>query len=113
MSDLTERILRTVSAIPEGKATTYGDIARATGTGARAVGRVLHGGGHDIPWWRVVDADGWSYAAASDDVRAKFHEESTPLLEDSPGRVRVDLAAASWTPPRGMSRPAAQESGLE
>ncbi|RZS66455.1 alkylated DNA nucleotide flippase Atl1 [Agromyces ramosus] len=98
MSNLTERILHTVRAIPEGRAMTYGDIARATGTGARAVGRILHNGGHEIPWWRVVDADGRPYPAAADAVRAKFHEESTPLLEDSTSSVRVDLAEASWTP---------------
>jgi alkylated DNA nucleotide flippase Atl1 len=98
VSDPTERVLRTVRAIPEGRAMTYGDIARATGNGARAVGRILHNGGHEIPWWRVVDANGRPYRGAVDAVRAKFHEESTPLLDDSPGSVRVDLAEASWMP---------------
>lgn len=65
MSDLTERILDTVRAIPEGRVMTYGDIARVTGTAARAVGRVLHNSGHEIPWWRVVDADGRPYPARS------------------------------------------------
>lgn len=97
MSDLAERVVSTVAAIPGGRAMTYGDIARLTGTGARAVGRILHDGGHDIPWWRVVDADGRPYRGAAHDARAKFLEESTPLI-DGTDDVRVDLVRASWSP---------------
>ncbi len=95
MTDLTERVLSTVSSIPPGHVMTYGDVAHATGTGARAVGRVLHNGGHDIPWWRVVAADGRPFRAAAEDARARFLEEGTPLLEAG-SDVRVDLARASW-----------------
>lgn len=97
VNDLTEQVIRTVRAIPAGRVMTYGDIARATGTGARAVGRILHSGGHEIPWWRVVDAEGHPYPAAVDAVRVKFNEEATPLRNDD-GGVRVDLAKASWLP---------------
>lgn len=98
MSDLTDRVILVVKMIPAGRAMTYGDIARATGTGARAVGRILHTGDHDIPWWRVVDADGHPYPAVIDTVRAKFLAESTPLLDNTSGAIRVDLTRASWTP---------------
>ncbi|MBB2946455.1 alkylated DNA nucleotide flippase Atl1 [Actinoplanes lutulentus] len=73
---------------------TYGDIARTTGTGARMVGRILHNGGHDIPWWRVVNAEGRPYKDAALAARAKFVEEATPMLDHS-NDVRVDLAQAS------------------
>jgi alkylated DNA nucleotide flippase Atl1 len=56
VNDAAERVLNTVSSIPGGHVMTYGDVAEAAGTGARAVGQVLRNGGHDVPWWRVVDA---------------------------------------------------------
>ncbi|MCZ2814448.1 MGMT family protein [Modestobacter sp. VKM Ac-2979] len=58
MSDVAARVLSTVSSIPSGHVMTCGDLAEAAGTGARAVGQVLRNGGHDVPWWRVVDATG-------------------------------------------------------
>ena len=76
---------------------TYGSIAREARTGARVVARVLHSGGHDIPWWRVVNAEGRPYPDAARDARAHFAEEATPLVDDTRG-VRVDLERASWTP---------------
>lgn len=97
MSDLRERVLRLVEKIPEGRAMTYGDIARVVGTSPRAVGRILHGGGHEVPWWRVVDAEGHPYAGAIDAVCARFHDEATPLSRDGDA-VRVDLDRASWVP---------------
>jgi alkylated DNA nucleotide flippase Atl1 len=96
MNDLTERVHDVVLSIPAGRVMTYGHVAKAVGTGARAVGRIMHNGGHDIPWWRVVDADGRPYKDAVGSARAKFIEESTALL-DRGSDVRVDLAQASWT----------------
>jgi methylated-DNA-protein-cysteine methyltransferase-like protein len=51
----TERIIRRVRAIPPGFVRTYGDIdPRAP----RLVGRVLATTHDDVPWHRVVRADG-------------------------------------------------------
>jgi methylated-DNA-protein-cysteine methyltransferase related protein len=51
----TERIIRRVRAIPPGFVRTYGDIdPRAP----RLVGRVLATTHDDLPWHRVVRADG-------------------------------------------------------
>ncbi|MBT2502134.1 MGMT family protein [Curtobacterium sp. ISL-83] len=97
MDDLTEQVLGIVASIPAGRVMTYGGLAREVDTGARTVGRILHGGGHDIPWWRVVNADGRPYSGAADRARIKFLNESTPLLSDDPD-VRVDLAQARWAP---------------
>jgi methylated-DNA-protein-cysteine methyltransferase-like protein len=50
----TELVIQRVRAIPEGYVRTYGDIdARAP----RFVGRIL-ATEHDLPWHRVVRADG-------------------------------------------------------
>ena len=51
-----------ISAIPRGKATTYGSVARAAGLPGRArqVGRALRTApqGLNLPWHRVVGAGG-------------------------------------------------------
>ena len=49
-----ERIVAAVRAIPEGFVRTYGDIEPAA---PRLVGQVLSST-HDLPWQRVVRADG-------------------------------------------------------
>ncbi|MFB2582343.1 MGMT family protein [Herbiconiux sp. P15] len=97
MSELADRVVDTVMSIPAGRVMTYGEVARESRTGARVVGRVLHGGGHDIPWWRVVNAEGRPYPDAAYDARARFIEEATPLVGDARD-VRVDLVRASWSP---------------
>ncbi len=100
MSELSDRVAHTVMSIPAGRVMTYGDIAHEVHSGARAVARAVHGGGHDIPWWRVVNAEGRPYPGAAHDARARFEAEATPLHDSSAddGDVRVDLARASWSP---------------
>ncbi|MGY1717655.1 MULTISPECIES: MGMT family protein [unclassified Blastococcus] len=96
MSEVAERVLSTVSSIPRGQVMTYGEVAEVAGTGARAVGRILRNGGHDVPWWRVVDAKGRPVQGAAHEALAQFLDESTPLLHRGHD-VRVDLAQASWS----------------
>jgi alkylated DNA nucleotide flippase Atl1 len=73
-----------VRAIPEGFVRTYGDVSpgapRFTGTVLR-----LHGG--DVPWWRVVRADG--SLAQGDRQRTLLEDEGVPFRG-----ARVDLAVA-------------------
>lgn len=61
-ASINERIWLVVAAIPPGRVSTYGDVARAAGLprGARRVGRALAGlpPGSAIPWHRVVNAQG-------------------------------------------------------
>ena len=47
-----------VRAIPRGKATSYGEVARALGTSARVVGNALKASPPEVPWWRVTNAKG-------------------------------------------------------
>ncbi|MEJ2863621.1 MGMT family protein [Actinomycetospora flava] len=93
MNEVAERVLGIVSSIPDGRVMTYGDVAEAAGTGPRAVGQILRNDGHDVPWWRVVDATGRPVRAAAHGALAHFLEESTPLLSQGDD-VRVDLARA-------------------
>ncbi len=95
MSDVADRVVRIVSSIPRAHVLTYGDVARISGTGARAVGQILRRNGHDAPWWRVVDAAGRPVGALARTARARFVDEATPLVEGD-GDVRVDLPRAIW-----------------
>jgi methylated-DNA-protein-cysteine methyltransferase related protein len=97
MTDLVDRVREVVAAIPRGRVMTYGDLGHVVGTGARVVGRMLHAGGHDVPWWRVVSADGRPYPGAAADARSRYLDEATPLVDDGDD-VRVDLRRASWSP---------------
>jgi methylated-DNA-protein-cysteine methyltransferase related protein len=57
--DLHERIRAAVAAVPAGTVATYGDIAALSGAPTpRLVGRVLGEDGHDLPWHRIIRANG-------------------------------------------------------
>ena len=53
------RVRAVVRAIPAGQVRSYGEVAEEAGLrSARLVGRILAVDGHDLPWHRVVRADG-------------------------------------------------------
>ncbi len=54
------RIIDVLLALGEGEVTTYGDIAEVAGypKQSRLVGRILRETKVDVPWWRVVNAQG-------------------------------------------------------
>jgi alkylated DNA nucleotide flippase Atl1 len=58
MADLRDSILLAAAAIPSGRVSTYGDLAKVVGCGPRLVARVLSTSGGQTCWWRVVRADG-------------------------------------------------------
>ncbi|KGE19515.1 MGMT family protein [Paenibacillus wynnii] len=62
MTPFTEKVVRIIQSIPEGKVMTYGSIAFAAGSprGARQVVRILHSMSrkYNLPWHRVVNAKG-------------------------------------------------------
>lgn len=65
MKTFSERVLKAVLAIPKGRVTTYGRIARACGAGPMAsqsittiLGKAWEAGEHRIPWHRIVYAGG-------------------------------------------------------
>lgn len=55
-----ERVRGVVADIPAGCVLAYGDVAAQAGLPGRArlVGRILAEDGHDLPWHRVLRADG-------------------------------------------------------
>ena len=82
------RILDAVRAIPEGFVRTYGDLSPHA---PRRAGRVLANvHGPDLPWWRVVRADGSLAVGAPQ--RERLEAEGVPFR---PGKTaRVDLRIA-------------------
>jgi alkylated DNA nucleotide flippase Atl1 len=78
------RILARVRAIPRGFVRTYGDIDPAA---PRLVGRVLATTKEEVPWHRVVRADGSAPMGQTQLVRLR--KEGVPMRGD-----RVDLPHA-------------------
>jgi methylated-DNA-protein-cysteine methyltransferase-like protein len=84
MSSRDARIVRRVRDIPEGFVRTYGDIDPDA---PRNVGRVLATTDEDLPWHRVVRADG--SLAMGRRQRELLDREGVPMRGD-----RVDLGQA-------------------
>jgi alkylated DNA nucleotide flippase Atl1 len=82
-------VLERVRAIPEGFVRTYGDVSPGA---PRFAGTVLfHAADPDLPWWRVVRADG--SLAKGDRQRALLRAEGVPFRGP-----RVDMAQARVVP---------------
>lgn len=95
MANFFSQVYAIVQQVPEGRVTTYGEIARALGTrDARRVGHALHANpsGDTTPCHRVVTKDGKlseSYAfGGSIEQYVKLKEEGVTFID----RTHVDLA---------------------
>ena len=57
---LREAVYRLMTDLPEDKVTTYGDLAAMAGSprAARIVGGIAHTGPEELPWHRLVNAEG-------------------------------------------------------
>jgi len=62
MTELTQKIIEQILAVPKGKVSSYRDIAQKAGipNGARQTVRVLHSMSekHNLPWYRIIRSDG-------------------------------------------------------
>ncbi|MHC1559779.1 MGMT family protein [Actinomycetospora sp. C-140] len=91
-----ERIRAAVAAIPLGSVATYGDVAREVGeASARLVGRVMSEDGADLPWHRVLRADGSSAPQILDEQHARLRAEGVEIHD---GRVVLanHRVASGW-----------------
>ena len=81
------RIIDVLMALGEGEVTTYGDVAEVAGYPhhSRLVGRILATTNADVPWWRVVNAQG-RLVASDPHLQAGLLGEEGVLVRD--GRVR-------------------------
>jgi methylated-DNA-protein-cysteine methyltransferase related protein len=91
-------ILAVVAAIPAGEVRSYVEVARAAGwpRHARLVARVLASTEQDLPWHRVLRADG---RIAFPMGSSAWHEQCDRLRSEGvalvQGRVRVGRAEAA------------------
>lgn len=89
-----ERVRELIAAIPEGRVATYGDIAGAAGlTTPRLVGRILREDGSDLPWHRVLGANGKPAAELASEQLALLRAEGVET-----GEEWVDLDRYRWQP---------------
>jgi alkylated DNA nucleotide flippase Atl1 len=87
--DDEQRILERIRSIPAGRVSTYGDVSPGA---PRRAGAVLHACDQpDVPWQRVVRADG--SLAKGERQRLLLEREGVSFR----GK-RVDMQAA-WVPP--------------
>lgn len=84
----SQRVVKLARSIPSGHVTTYGRIARACGAGPMAsqsitaiLGKAYESGITDIPFHRIVYADGhvWIHAKYATKRRALYKKENIEL----------------------------------
>lgn len=90
MITFSERVVKIALAIPKGRVTTYGRIARAAGGGPMAsqsitsiLGKAWENGEKNIPFHRIVYADGriWVDAKHRKERMKRYQEEGIELDE--------------------------------
>jgi O-6-methylguanine DNA methyltransferase len=95
-SAFKQAVLRRVRAVPEGRVTTYGDVADAVGRpgAGRAVGRVLGAGDAEgVPYHRVVAAGGRVAGGGARERARRLRAEGLRLTPE--GRV-ARFAKVRW-----------------
>jgi methylated-DNA-protein-cysteine methyltransferase related protein len=90
VSDLTpfeEAVVAVLSSLGPGEVVTYGEVAAEAGYPgrARAVGRILATSDLDLPWWRVVTADGRLAPGHEAEHARRLRAEGVPVTD---GHVR-------------------------
>lgn len=89
---LHERVRDIVASIPPGSVATYGDVAAVAGAPSpRIVGRILSEDGADLPWHRVLRANGTPAPHLVREQLARLRTEGV-LAKDG----RVNLREYRW-----------------
>ena len=95
MNPFFQQVYELVARVPYGHVVTYGQIARMLGRprAAREVGWAMHACPEELPWQRVVMANGCIAGGLHGGIRrALLEAENVPLLPDG----RVDIEACQW-----------------
>lgn len=83
----TERVRGLVASIPRGRVATYGDIAGAAGLSSpRIVAWIMRTDSADLPWHRVIRADGRPAPHLAVEQLARLAAEGVPAVD---GRVAL------------------------
>ncbi len=93
VTPFAKRVLDVVDQIPSGRVMSYGDVRDYLGEGsARGVGAVMRRYGVEVPWHRVVMADGSVATHKADRQLDLLAAEGVPIVDG-----RVDMRAARWS----------------
>ncbi len=84
MTPLQERFRAVIADLAVGEVVSYGEVARRAGQrgAARAVGGFLAAYGADLPWWRVVRADGSLAAHKPREQGRRLRAEGVEVIGD-------------------------------
>jgi methylated-DNA-protein-cysteine methyltransferase related protein len=95
-----ERIREVVRAIPPGTTSTYGAVAAMAGLPGRSrlVGRILAEDGHDLPWHRVLRADGTCAPHIAQEQSARLRVEGILLVNGRLPREKRKEGAGELRP---------------
>jgi methylated-DNA-protein-cysteine methyltransferase related protein len=101
---LKERAYALIRKIPKGKVSTYGEIAAFAGSprAAREVGWALSAlpVGTDVPWWRVINAQG-GISPRNNNDKNDFEHQAAPLRKEGiqvSKEGKVALEVYRWRP---------------
>ncbi|MFD1862194.1 MGMT family protein [Planococcus chinensis] len=101
MQPFTEKAISIIKGIPPGMVMTYGQVAAYAGSprGGRQVARLLHSmsGKYDLPWHRVVNAQG---QIMIQDPEARFAQQTFLQQEGVEVSVngKIDLSRFNFHP---------------
>jgi methylated-DNA-protein-cysteine methyltransferase-like protein len=95
-----ERVFKLVQRIPSGRVMTYGQVAAILGEGytPRTVGFVMHSSEGDLPWHRVINAQG---ACSTGGLLLPSNKQQLMLEREGvkfDERGRCDLQKFLWMP---------------
>jgi alkylated DNA nucleotide flippase Atl1 len=92
--ELHERMREAIRDVPPGHVSTYGDIAAMAGAPSpRMVGAMLAEDGHDLPWHRILRANGTPAPHIAHEQLARLRAEG--VLADG---QKVNLKKYRWQP---------------
>jgi len=96
------RVYEFVRKVPKGYVVTYGQVAFALGAprSARAVGYALRNlpDGTDVPWWRVLNANGETSIQRISVAAADLQREILEYEKVNFRKGQVNLEAFRWFP---------------
>ncbi|CAK9884129.1 MAG: DNA base-flipping protein [Candidatus Erwinia impunctatus] len=94
-STLQQRVYLVLDAIPYGKVSTYGDIARFAGapSAARQVGRILKNlpRTSTLPWYRVINSQGKVSLSGENLQRQRQALQQEGVAVSPEGRIPLKL----------------------
>ena len=96
MTPYARRVLDLVELIPRGRVLAYGDVAELLGQGGpRQVAAVMSRHGSEVPWHRVLRANGTCAPEVASRQLPLLRRERVAMKPDG---IRVRMVHARWVP---------------